>query len=277
MGSPRSWPSACDRAHTRPVSDPDPTNPVQNGVPLPERSRGAPSKQKPIPRWRTKVFPWFAWPLALLVRLYWRTVRLRVHGQENIESLIGSGERFIPCCWHQRQVFSLCYVRRLRSLGVTPGALVSPSKDGELAARLLRHLGVTAVRGSGRRSGALAMRDMYVAIKDQDLSPLIAPDGSTGPPHEFKPGAIMLARLSGSPVVPISFACSRGVKLRTWDRLLVPWPLSRVVITVGEPITLEPIMAMSESPETIDAMGAALTAVEERAEGYFSTASSASS
>lgn len=230
-----------------------------------------------MPRWRTRVFPWFAAPLALLVRLYWRSVRLRVHGEENIEPLLASGERFIPCCWHQRQIFALCFVRRLRSRGVTPGALVSPSKDGELAARLLRHLRVTAVRGSGRRSGALAMRDMYVAIKEQDLSPLIAPDGSTGPAHEFKPGAIMLARLSGSPVIPVSFACSRGTRLRTWDRLLVPWPFSRVVVTVGAPIELEPIMAMSESPETIEAMGDALTAVEERAESYLSAASSASS
>ena len=259
------------------MSDRDSTGAAPKEVHLPERERSAPSKQKPMPRWRTKVFPWFAWPLALLLRLYWRSVRLRVQGEENIESLLASGERFIPCCWHQRQVFSLCYVRRLRARGVTPGALVSPSKDGELAARLLRHLGVTAVRGSGRRSGALAMRDMYVAIKDQDLSPLIAPDGSTGPPHEFKPGAIMLARLSGSPVVPISFACSRGTHLRTWDRLLVPWPFIRVVITVGEPIALEPIMAMSESPETIEEMGAALTSVEDRARSYFSAASSASS
>lgn len=76
----------------------------------------------------------------------------------------------------------------------------------------------------------------------------------------------MLARLSGSPVVPISFACSSGVKLRTWDRLLVPFPFSRVVVEVGEPIELDPIMAMTESPETVDRMGAALTAVEAAAE-----------
>ena len=119
---------------------------------------------------------------------------------------------------------------------MNPGALVSPSKDGELAARLLAKLEITAVRGSGRRSGAMAMRDMYVAIKDQDLSPLIAPDGSTGPAHEFKPGAIMLARLSGSPVVPLSFSCTRGVKLGTWDRLLLPLPFSRVEVVFDRPL-----------------------------------------
>ena len=234
---------------------------------LPDRERSAPTVQKPIPKWRTQFFPLFAGPLALLLRLYWRTVRLRVTGDEHIAPLLASGTRFIPCCWHQRQIFCIAYLRGLNAFGVNPGALVSPSKDGELGARLIGKLGVTAVRGSGRRSGALAMRDMYIAIKEQNLSPLIAPDGSTGPAHEFKPGAIMLARLSGSPVVPVSFACTRGIRLGTWDRLLIPLPFCRVEVVLGEPIELEPIMAMTESPEVIQRMGAALTAVEEIAEG----------
>lgn len=233
---------------------------------LPDRERGAPRAQKPMPWWRTALFPKFAWLLAQCLRLYWASLRIRVHGEAHLEPLLQRGERFIPCIWHQRQIIGIVYLRRLRARGVVPGALVSPSKDGELGARLLDKLGVTAVRGSGRRSGALAMRDMYLAIKEANLSPLIAPDGSTGPPHEFKPGAIMLARLSGSPVVPISFACSSGVKLRTWDRLLVPLPFSRIVVQVGEPIELEPIMAMTESPESVARMGAALTAVEVEAE-----------
>lgn len=248
------------------MDDPSTDRGEAPNVALPERERKAPSVQKPMPKWRTQLFPKFAAPLALLLRLYWRSVRLRVTGDEHLAELLASGTRFIPCCWHQRQIFAIAYLRSLRALGVNPGALVSPSKDGELGARLLDKLGVVAVRGSGRRSGALAMRDMYLAIKEQDLSPLIAPDGSTGPAHEFKPGAIMLARLSGSPVVPISFACKRGIRLRTWDRLLVPLPFTRVELVVGEPIELEPIMAMTESQETIDRMGQALTAVEELAE-----------
>lgn len=232
---------------------------------LPERKRKAPSKQKPIPKWRTTVFPWFARPLSIVMRVYWRSVRMRVTGEEHILPLIEADERFIPCCWHQRQVFVISYLRRMRAKGLRPGALVSPSKDGELAARLLGHLGVTAVRGSGRRSGALALRDLYSAIRASDVCPLITPDGSTGPPREFKPGAIMLARLSGTPVVPVSYACTYGIKLRTWDRLLLPLPFTRVQIVIGEPVPLAPVMAMTESPETIAEMGAHLTRVEDEA------------
>lgn len=233
---------------------------------LPDRERGVPRKQRPIPKWRTRVFPMFAAPLALLLRVYWRSVRMRVSGEEHLEPLLASKTRFIPCVWHQRQIFAIAYLRRLRARGVNPGALVSPSKDGELAARLLAKLGVSAVRGSGRRSGALAMRDMYIAIQDQDLSPLIAPDGSTGPPHEFKPGAIMLARLSKSPVIPLSFACTRSIRLRTWDRLMIPLPFSRVELAVGPPVELDGTITMTEAPETIAQMGAHLSAIEAAAE-----------
>lgn len=242
------------------------TDGQEPGPALPERQRGAPPGQKPMPWWRKKLWPLVAGGVALGLRAYFRTMRWRVTGEEqHLAPLLESGERFIPCVWHQRQVMAVAYLRRLARRGVVPGALVSPSKDGELAARVLPKLGVVAVRGSGRRSGALAMRDMYVAIKDQNLSPLIAPDGSTGPPHEFKPGAIMLARLSGSPVVPISYAASRGVFLNTWDKLLLPLPFARIEVEIGEPIRLEPLMAMSESPETIARMGEALSAVETRA------------
>ncbi|MEM9382531.1 MAG: DUF374 domain-containing protein, partial [Planctomycetota bacterium] len=138
---------------------------------LPQRDRYAPRAQKPIPRWRTTLFPTLAAPLALLFRLYLATMRFRVHGEENLEPFLSAGQRFIPCVWHQRQIMAVAYMRRLRARGVTPGALVSPSKDGELAARVLGWLGVQAVRGSGRRSGAQALRDMYLAIQEGDVSP----------------------------------------------------------------------------------------------------------
>ena len=107
---------------------------------------------------------------------------------------------------------------------------------------------------------------MYLAIQEQNLSPLIAPDGSTGPPHEFKPGAIMLARLSKSPVIPLSFACTLGIHLRSWDRLLIPLPFSRVELAIGPPVELDGTISMTESPETVAAMGAHLSAVETAAE-----------
>ena len=137
---------------------------------------------------------------------------------------------------------------------MNPGALVSPSKDGELAARFRE---ARDHRGAAPAAAAVPWPcATYVAIKDQDLSPLIAPDGSTGPAHEFKPGAIMLARSAARSSRSLLLHPRRSGHL---DRLL-PLPFSRVEVVFEEPIELEPLMQMSESPETIERMGAALAA-----------------
>ncbi|MEO0652335.1 MAG: DUF374 domain-containing protein, partial [Planctomycetota bacterium] len=139
--------------------------------PEPQPAGALPPGQKPIPRWRTTVFPWFAAPISVGLRAYAGSVRWRVEGEQHLTQLIDGGQRFIPCCWHQRQGFVLAYLLRLKRRGLRAGALVSPSKDGELVAQVLKRLGITAVRGSGRRSGAKALRDMYQAIRAADVSP----------------------------------------------------------------------------------------------------------
>ena len=48
----------------------------------------------------------------------------------------------------------------------------------------------------------------------------------------------MLARLAQVPVIPIAFEASPSWRLRTWDRLLVPPPFSRIAIAVGEAMTI---------------------------------------
>jgi len=67
------------------------------------------------------------------------------------------------------------------------------------------------------------------------VSPAITPDGPRGPPWKFKPGAVLLAQLSGRPMIPLSYAASHAWKIK-WDRFVIPWPLSRIVIAVGEPV-----------------------------------------
>ena len=63
-----------------------------------------------------------------------------------------------------------------------------------------------------------------------------APDGPRGPAHVVQPGTVMLAKLAGAPIVPLAYAASRCWRVRAWDRLVVPKPFARAVVTVGAPI-----------------------------------------
>ena len=49
-------------------------------------------------------------------------------------------------------------------------------------------------------------------------------------------GIIAVARLSGAPVIPTTFATSNGRNLKSWDRFLLAWPFSKGVIVWGKPI-----------------------------------------
>ena len=176
-------------------------------------------------------------PLGLaLLRLVWGWSRVtRVLGAEHIAAALERAPSFIPVYWHQHQVFCVKHLLGQRRAGLNLGFLISPSVDGEIGAMLVKKIGAAVIRGSSSHTGARALRDYYQALAHQGISPAITPDGPRGPPWKFKPGAVLLAQLSGRPMIPLSYAASRAWKIK-WDRFVIPWPLSRIAIAIGEPV-----------------------------------------
>jgi lysophospholipid acyltransferase (LPLAT)-like uncharacterized protein len=175
-------------------------------------------------------------PLLLgLLRLWWSSCRVvRVVGAENLEGALAAHGSLLPCYWHQHELFCGRYLVQQRDRGLVPGFLISPSVDGEVPAKIAARLGARVIRGSSTRTGARALRDYYRLLVDEGVSPVITPDGPTGPRHQFKPGALLLAQLSGRPLLPMSFAASRAWRFG-WDAFVLPWPFSRVAIAIGPP------------------------------------------
>ena len=175
-------------------------------------------------------------PLAVgLIRAWWRTCRsVRVLGAEHLDQALAASPSLIPCYWHQHQLFCAKFLIEQRTRGLKIGWLVSPSVDGELGAMMVSRFGGFAVRGSSTHTGARALRDYYQALVKDDISPVITPDGPRGPRFKFKPGAILLAQMSGRPILPMAYAASRAWRVK-WDQFVIPVPLSRVVIAIGPP------------------------------------------
>ncbi len=144
----------------------------------------------------------------------------------------------MPCFWHQHLVLCILRMQQKRSCAERVAYLVSPSIDGDLFTRVLERRGSTVVRGSSTRSGVRAMRGLYRATAKHGLSPVITPDGPTGPVREAKAGAIVLAQLAKVPVLPISFACKWCWRAPSWDRLIIPFPFTRVAFAVGAPLEI---------------------------------------
>ena len=172
-----------------------------------------------------------------LIRFIWSTCRItHVSGLEAARQAVRDSRSLIPVFWHQHMLFGARAVLDLQDAGLKPGFLVSPSVDGTAPALLVEKVGGVVIRGSSTNTGARALRDFYATIVKQQVSPALTPDGPRGPLHEFKPGAILLAQITGKPILPVAVAASSKYTFRTWDAFELPLPFSRIAICYGEPI-----------------------------------------
>ncbi len=175
-------------------------------------------------------------PLAVaIVRGWWLSCRIvRIEGAEHLAQAIAGHPSFIPCYWHQHQLYCGKLLLEQRARGLTVGWLVSPSVDGEFGAMMARRAGAIVIRGSSSHTGAQALRDYYQALVKERVSPIITPDGPHGPRFKFKPGAILLAQMSQRPMLPMAYAASRAWLIK-WDKFVIPVPFSRIAIAIGPP------------------------------------------
>ena len=115
-------------------------------------------------------------------------------------------------------------------------AAVSRSRDGSLISSTLDWLGFAeSARGSSSRGGSAALASLVRSL-GAGTTVAVLVDGPRGPARIAKPGIAALARLSARPVQPVAVAASPALRLRSWDRSLVPLPFARVVCAYGEPI-----------------------------------------
>lgn len=174
--------------------------------------------------------------IRIFLNTFWWTCRVeKIIGDEHAQALVDKGDPIIPCYWHQMHVFGSWYMRNLQKRGLKIGFLISPSVDGEILTKIVESWGAVSVRGSSNRTGAKALKDMYNTIVKDRVSPVTTSDGPTGPIHEFKQGAVMLAQLTQSPMLPIAYAADCFWQASSWDQFIIPKPFSRIVIAVGEP------------------------------------------
>jgi len=169
-------------------------------------------------------------PIAgLVIRALAATMKLKFLNEDRVRPFWEKDERFIAAFWHNRLLL-MGYSYHGKGIKI----LISQHKDGELIARVLKRLGFGSVRGSSTRGGAAAMREMVRASKEYDIG--ITPDGPRGPKYVVQEGVVALARLTGVPILPLTFGSSKKKVFASWDAFNLPYPFSRGVFMWGEPI-----------------------------------------
>lgn len=207
-------------------------------------------------------YPWWtgvaAWCGALLLRLLVRTWRVEWDAR-GPEQAIARGEGCIYALWHSC-LLPLTVAHRDRDIAV----LISRHRDGELIARVVERLGYRTARGSSTRGGSAGMKGM-IDFAERGHGLAVTPDGPRGPAEVVKPGVVGIASASGAPVFPIAAAAGRCWILASWDRMRIPHPFARVVITAGEPLRVPRDLDPDGIEEWRERIERALRAVTARA------------
>lgn len=194
-----------------------------------------PIREPKAASWKTRLI---ASLFFLIMRALSRTYRVRISGERSV--IVGLPERdeaVVLALWHNRLFYFATYLHRfLLRQGFRLALLASDSRDGEIAAQIGKKAGAAVVRGSSSSRGAAGLRALYRAMVKDKQSIIILPDGSQGPIYKAKAGAVTLAKMTGAPVVPMSWWANRYWRIGSWDRMIIPKPFAQIELTVGEPI-----------------------------------------
>lgn len=175
-----------------------------------------------ISGWRRVVL----WPLGMLMRLWGMSLRFQ-ESDEDWRNYTKRDEPVAMVLWHNRLFLAAEIFRRYRH-PKPMYALVSPSQDGAWLTAFFSLIGLRAVRGSSNSLGREAAGAL-VGVLREGCDVGITPDGPRGPRYEFKPGALIVARRTKTPLLLIGADFESAWRFnKAWDRFYLPKPFSRV-------------------------------------------------
>jgi hypothetical protein len=186
-----------------------------------------------------------------LIRALAATWRYRLRGADHVRALRAERRPFVFVLWHN-SILPLLYLHR----GEGVVMLISRHRDGGYLADLGERWGYGSVRGSTKRGGDVGLLGIVRALQGGAVV-AITPDGPRGPAERVQPGAIAAAQHAGVPIIPVVAVPRAAWHLKSWDKMRIAKPFSRIDVTYGPPITVAP--GKEGLRRGIDAVARALT------------------
>lgn len=177
----------------------------------------------------------FSYALAGFIWVVYLSNRRHLIVDESARPFLAGKENAIFTFWHGRMMLLPPFYTLQRKIPVMH-VLISLHRDGKLISQIIGHFGQPTVTGSSSKGGGDAMREIITLLKEgNNIS--ITPDGPRGPRQQvIAEGAVTVARMTGKPIVPVTFSASRCRRLNSWDRFMLALPLGRVSLCIGAPI-----------------------------------------
>jgi len=182
--------------------------------------------------WSRRIqIPFIAAAVYSVIRTLGPTLRYEALGWQHAERVYASGKRCIWAFWH-RIILPIVWWHRNHGVVV----MNTTAFDGQWTRKVIEWLGFGTAQGSSSRGG---LRGLSVMAKrlEEGVDCAFTIDGPRGPRYVAKPGPVMLARKTGSPIMVFHIGVDRGKTFaNTWDHFLLPMPFARAVILFAPPI-----------------------------------------
>lgn len=144
-------------------------------------------------------------------------------------------DEFIPVFYHMNNSNSV--------------VLASSNHAGFCGAKILKEWGHDIIYLTSKKKGKKALEELVKKVK-QGKNVILNPDGSKGPRHKMKAGAVVLAKKANVPLYLVS-PKYKGFRINcTWDRFLCPLPFSSVYFNYTKMI-IDPELSREEVGEKI--------------------------
>lgn len=167
--------------------------------------------------------------ILFLVRTIGFTCKVKIHGQEHLDTT--------PCVyvlWHGELVMMPWLYKNTILSKMPLAVIVSQHKDGEVLAKIMQKLDIVPLRGSSTRGGMQALRGAIRFVRKSG-NVAITPDGPRGPRHSVADGAVAIAQACKVPIVCINSQASSFWQLKSWDKMFIPKPFSKIDFYVQSP------------------------------------------
>mgnify|MGYP001227211638 CR=1 FL=1 len=164
-----------------------------------------------------------------------RTNRIKIIGNEHVESALSTRQPIMFCCWHGRLVYSSFGLSRVKK-GFW--AIAGRHNDAEIMGRVLESWGYRLIRGSSNKGSKDVLRRMHEVFTSDCPVVCITNDGPKGPANVAKPGSLSLARKYNAQLLMITGTSSAYWEFSSWDKFRLPKPFGKIQITISSPMEI---------------------------------------
>jgi lysophospholipid acyltransferase (LPLAT)-like uncharacterized protein len=216
--------------------------------------------------WSRRIqIPVIAGAVYSVIRVLGPTLRFEKDGRGIVDEFLAKQEPCIWAFWH-RVILPISWYARDREIVV----MNTTAFDGQWTRKVIERLGFGTAQGSSSRGGLRGLQVMAQRIVEgYDCAFTI--DGPRGPRYVAKVGPVLLARMTGAPIMVFHIGVDRGKTIeKTWDQFLLPGLFARAVLIGGNPISVPRDADAAIIEAKHQEMQKELERVRDIAEGWFS-------